>query len=341
LKVAGLFEKLRTLAIPNGDIASSLRYLRSLAGQAQAKLPWQVRLKAWWEGYDLESWLAQQMAGQSTSPSQADTATPPVETKERPLWSTNRIGVVEQIWGKGFATPGAHDHIPYLVKPFGMNPAMSVLDLGAGLGGAARLMVEEYGAWITGMEPNKVLAEAGMDRSIMAGMAKQAPISHYDPETFTLRQRFDCVFAKETFFTVEQKARLFEVVINALKPRGQLLFTDYVRDADHGAEENIFTAWAAHEPARPHIWQVKDYESLLNMRGLDIRTVEDITDVHKKLILNAWGDFSSILKQKRADKGTMAEMFFEAELWARRIMVLERGLRVYRFYAIKPADSVN
>ena len=51
----------------------------------------------------------------------------------KPLWSATRIGVVEKIWGDGFTSPGGDDYIPELVKPLGLNPAMSVLDLAAGL----------------------------------------------------------------------------------------------------------------------------------------------------------------------------------------------------------------
>jgi len=49
---------------------------------------------------------------------------------------------------------------------------MSILDLGAGLGGPARILVEKLSLWITSREISAELARAGMDLSIAAGMAK-------------------------------------------------------------------------------------------------------------------------------------------------------------------------
>ena len=49
---------------------------------------------------------------------------------------------------------------------------MSILDLGAGLGGPARTLVEKLGLWITGREISAELARAEIDLSIAAGMAK-------------------------------------------------------------------------------------------------------------------------------------------------------------------------
>lgn len=313
--------------------------LRELAADRSRTVPLRLRLLAWWEGYDVDSWL-DRMVG--TKDDDYADAAPQEKTgsNKRPLWSASRIEVVELIWGPGFATPGGQDYIPQLVKPLGLNPAMSVLDLGAGLGGAARLMVEEYGTWVTGLEANKVLSDAGMDRSIMQGMSKQAPIGVFDPDTFELTKRFDCIFSKESFYTIKDKTRLMHTVLKGLKPRGQLLFTDYVVDPAN-ADESALQAWRASEPAPPTPWTIFDYKQIFAEMGMDVRIVEDITGQQKSMILEAWARFADVLKEKRADRDTLMEMFREAELWSRRVAAFDRGLRVYRFYALKPPDPVN
>ena len=194
--------------------------------------------------------------------------------------------MVEKLWGEGFTTPGGDDYIPQLVKPLGLNPAMSVLDLAAGLGGAGRKMAAQYGCWVTGMEPSPVLAKEGMERSVKAGMAKQATIVHYDPENFKHPKRFDCIFAKEAFCFVKNREGLHDGIELSLKPRGQLLFTDYVFDKEEPRSAAV-KDWIAKEPVEPFPLTMQQTISSLQQRNLDIRINEDITDAHRTLILAA------------------------------------------------------
>ena len=77
-------------------------------------------------------------------------------------WSEARIGLSQKIWGEGFSSPGEEDYILGLVKSLGLTPAMSELDLGAGLGGAGRVMAQSFGCWVTSLEVNPDLAKAGI-----------------------------------------------------------------------------------------------------------------------------------------------------------------------------------
>ena len=177
-------------------------------------------------------------------------AGPGLDRQGRPLWSATRLDVAEKLWGEGFVSPGSEDYLPTLVKPLGLNPAMSVLDLGAGLGGTTRLMAKQFGAWVTGLESSPLLVKAGMERSYKLGLVRQAPIQAYDPEAFRYPKRVDAVFAKEAFFTVIDKAGLLDNLVVVLKPRGQVLFTDYVTDPG-GLESPALASWAAREPVEP------------------------------------------------------------------------------------------
>src|SRR3546814_17120042 len=92
-----------------------------------------------------------------------------------------RLEVMQQIWGKGMSGPGDEEYILRLVKPLALNPAHTVIDVGAGLGGATRLIAEKFDIWITGLESDREVADKGMELSTMAGLAKRAPI-HYRSE---------------------------------------------------------------------------------------------------------------------------------------------------------------
>ena len=302
---------------------------------------WRERLHAWWEGYELEEPEAAPEAAAKTASKPASSASDPARGGPgmsrfgKPLWDATRIEVAEAIWGKGFTTPGAEELIPDLVKPLGLNPAMSLLNLGAGLGGAARSMVAKYGCWVSGLEASKTLIEVGTIRAHEAGMAKQASLEPFDPEAFRYPKRVDCVFAKEVFYAVANKEQLFDGVEQAIKPGGQLLFTDYVLDG-RGTLGPAVLAWMANEPAEPHLWTLDRLGEALQQRNFDLRITEDISDTHRALILQGISGLTERLARVSLSPRAKLAVVEEVELWARRVAALSEGIRLYRFYALKP-----
>lgn len=294
------------------------------------KLSLRTRFNAWWEGYDVKPPEPEAGAPAVAKP-------PPAQGMDRhgkPLWSATRVEVAETLWGKGFTTPGGEEHALYLARPLGLNPAMSVLELGAGLGGFCRAVAEKYGCWTTGLESSPLLAKLGMERSAAADMAKRAPIQLYDPEKFTYSKRVDVIFSREALFAVADKEQLFDGLEAQLKPRGQALLTDYVLDPQ--AKLAALEDWAAHEPQEPHLWTARDATEAFAQRNLDLRIAEDVTDAHRAMILNGLNAFTAHLASFAMDKDTKANVLGEIEMWARRIQAFGKGLRAYRFHAIKP-----
>src|SRR3546814_4837261 len=54
---------------------------------------------------------------------------------------------------------------------------MSLLEIGAGLGAATRVMHRRFGVWPKSFEPDPALVEAAMSLSIAAGLGKKAPVA--------------------------------------------------------------------------------------------------------------------------------------------------------------------
>lgn len=303
---------------------------RAAAGPAgKAKIPFWVRLKAWWEGYDLALRKKQQI------PVDTGDLTQDAVRYEQPEATSKRLEVMQQLWGKGLSGPGDDDYILKLVKPFGLDPAFTVIDVGAGLGGATRLISEKFDIWITGLESDREIADAGMELSTMAGLAKRAPIHYFDMDRYEFRENStDCVFSKESLYLVEDKDRLLKEIINMIRPRGQLLFTDYV--LAEGADQRAVHAWAEGEPTRPNPWTMRDYEVALTEARLDIRIKEDITEQVYGIITASWARFLSGIKGKSVDKETSAAIADAVELWTRRTKAIDAGaLRICRFHALK------
>ncbi len=302
---------------------------------AKAKARFRERFKAWWEGYELAPEQIEPVPVPAAPKSEEDDAKLRYKASgER--WTQSRIDLVQRVWGEGLTGPGGMEHILDLVKPLGLTPAMSMLDLGAGLGGAARIVADHFGCWVTGFEANQRLTEAGMESSTKAGLAKKAPVQTFDPEDFEVKPKtYDSVFSKEFFFTVRDKDRLLRHIETILKDRGQMMFTDFVL-AEAGHSSPALDAWRASEPVEPAPWAMEDYAKAFTELKLDLRINEDITEETRTLITQAWATYMAGVNRADLDSASVSAMVEEAELWARRVKLLESNdLKVYRIYAIK------
>lgn len=301
-------------------------------GHPPPKLSLRTRFNAWWEGYeakaDAPDTTAEDAAPRPAAPAQG------MNRHGKPLWSATRVEVAETLWGKGFTRPGGEEHALHLARPLGLNPAMSVLDIGAGLGGLCRAVADKFGCWVDGLEASPVLAKLAMERSAAADMAKKAPVRLFNPEQFTYEKRVDAAFCLETLFTIADKEQFFNGLEAQLKPRGQALLTDYVIDPK--AKLPALEDWAGGEPQEPHLWTARDASEAFTQRNLDLRIAEDVTDAHRTLILAGLNAFTQHLVSCSLDRDTKANVLNEIELWARRVKAFSQGLRLYRFHAIKP-----
>lgn len=292
-----------------------------------AKLSFRERFMAWWEGYDL---LPHRHAPAARASHEVR------YEASRQRWETSRLRLVQDLWGEGFSNPGGSEYVMNMVKFFGLDPAMSVLDLGAGLGGATRTMCESFGVWVNGFEADKDLAEVANALSHKAGLAKRASIAAFDPESFNLKAKSaDCVFSKDFLYTVKDKKAFLGAVEGIMKSRGQLLFTDYVLAERHLRSANI-DDWKKVEPNGAYPWAEADYRQALADLHLDIRIVQDTTDSFQKMVTGAWAAFI----QTAQSEGLPSEMYpalaDEVELWARRMHAIEAGdLKVCRMHVLK------
>lgn len=302
--------------------------LKDEAGHA--KPPFRERFKAWWDGYELEP--ESSAGGSGGGKPDAASIVPEAFVRHSPA----HLELMQAVWGAGHTTPGGDAGVLQLVKPFGLNPAMSVLEIGAGLGGSDRVISETFGVWVTGMEQDHALVSAGNELSKIAGKSRKVELQNADLALVEIKEKgFDCIFSKERFFTVEDKARLIQQIDNALRDQGQLLFTDYVAskpfDQDHGLD-----AWAGGEPEAVFPWTLDQYLDTLRGCEVDIRISEDITEQYRRTVTQGWAEFMTAQRGKPNDPRLSTAMVAEVELWTRRVQALESGaLQVYRFYAIR------
>jgi SAM-dependent methyltransferase len=293
-----------------------------------ARLGFLAKLTAWWRRGKQQAAPAkgaQPLRGLAP-------ATPPLD----------RLTLAQWLWGAGFNTPGGEEHVLDLVKPFALNPAMSMLYIGAGLGGGARAVAAKFATYVTGLESDDALARRGMEMSTAQGMQKRAPVSVYNPDTIELRAgSFDCVMGRRTTYTLADKERFLRVLVAALKPRGHLLLTDYVLEPKAQAGPEL-EAWRRQQKRPAQLWTAAQYADCLKRFGCEIRVTEDTSSKLRRMILAGWAQMISTVDLRSMPKQHLLAVVDEAEHWVRTIGALDGGaLRTYRIYAFAGTGEVK
>lgn len=303
------------------------------------RVPLRLRLKAWWDGCDLVVHEVDEPAAAAAIETPART-TIGYRDPDRP-WETPRVKLAQMLWGEGFSHPGGVDEAVRLVKPFALDPAMTVLDLSAGLGGGARALVEQFGVWVTGLDQDGEFAEAGMQISTLGGVAKKAEIAKYRPDRLELRANsVDCITCRELFHTVADKRQMLHTVGEGLKTRGQLLFTDYMLAAGGDPQSSAIRAWLAVEPTPVELWSLDEFARCLTEEKFEVRVTEDVTGTFRGMAIGAWAGLTGRIAGMSLAPELKACMVAELERWMRRIAAFDSGdLRLYRVYALKSAGS--
>ncbi len=294
------------------------------------KIPFGVKLKAWWEGYEVKVRHRDQEAEAAAAGSVGQGRLSDLH------WDEPRIALVQAVWGAGCGAPGDEAYLCELVKPFALTEHMSVVDVGAGLGEAVRVIAKNFHCRSKGFEPDPQLAAAATALSQAAHIAGRAKVLPFDdPEFPPEPNSVDCVLSKDFLYLVADKRSLLTSLVEALKQPGQLLFTDYVLASEEGPRSDV-DAWAKVDPEPIHLWTVAHYEALFAELGLEHRISEDISDSVKTRAVKGWEQFIS--GQKRGGTGDHLAplMVREIEIWTRRMAALQSGqLRAYRFFALK------
>jgi SAM-dependent methyltransferase len=254
-----------------------------------------------------------------------------------PAWSAIRVGVAEDLWGEGFVTPGGAEDVLRLAAPLGLSQTSSVLLLGAGLGGAAQVLAEEFDAWVNGYEADPTLAALAATRLKRLGgeVARRASVSEWGPATPPFKPRgFHHAIALDVIQGGPSKA-LLQDVARALKAGGQIVLVQLVSDRKLDPDDPALVAWARLERRAPVVPTEAEITRILARLKFDVRVVEDISARHANLALQGWATLVRALEGPKPPPMQAACIVGEAERWMRRLRLMQAGqLRLVRWHGI-------
>lgn len=311
------------------DVAHALAADEDSAEHPSRITKFRRHFHAWWEGYYIDHPAPEG----HEAPEQGQVTE---EAKKKDKWSQERIKVAELIWGDGFTFPGGADHVLQMVKPMTLTSAKSMLDIGCGLGGATRAIAKTFGTWVVGMEASPALAAAGMQYSEMAGLAKKAPVQHFDPATIEFpAKKYDAVCLRNIFSSLADKHRMLAQVEKALRPGGSILVSDFAL-AEPGKSSPALKTWSDAEDHPPLLCTLADFKREFQELKLDTRVAEDMTAEFRGIVVQGWANLADILEGKSVEPGEAAALAKEIKLWQLRLAALDSGdLRIVRLFGLK------
>lgn len=310
-------------------------------------MPMGLRLKAWWEGYDpdeIKNRIAARTVVEEPAAEEASKSVGPLTPENIDPWDEETVDIAQYIWGKGFCGPGGPEYIVALSKLLALSPEMSMLQIGASIGGPARVLADRFGVWMTGYEESATLVEKGNKLSKMAGLERKAIITQYDPESVeSFDRKFDRAFSKEALFTIQDKNNIIAKVEEKLKPGGLFLMTEYVLGSDAALGKDRYKEWVVGERTHPYPIPADELVAMVKKNNLQVRVSEDISMQYIEMITKAWAGADEVAaKLAKQEDGTQKIQILmrEAEFWTRRKKLLELGdLKLWRIVANKKSGG--
>lgn len=312
------------------------------------KLTLKFKLRAWWEGYDPEEYLAH-LNGEETAEEAVPTATTktektkpqevpaPIENLDPLQWTEKRIELAQLIWGDGYCGPGGPEHIKKLAKMLCMTDQMSVAVIGAGLGGPTRVLAEEFSSWISGYEVAEELVEKGNNLSMIANLKDKAVLVHYDTaDEEPFDRMFDRFFVKETLYTITDKPLFIKKMYDKLKEDGLILITDYCLSSPEAMVNPDIQKWVMKEPITPHFVPESEMTGYFKDAGFTVRVDEDISEDYVHIISTSWAGAEEIVAAlaKKGEMESIQTLMKDAEFWNLRSKLLSEGYIQVRKYLL-------
>ncbi len=155
-----------------------------------------------------------------------------------------------------------------LARQLGLAPSDRVLDVGSGLGGAARFLAHEVGCTVTGIDLTEEYVATARTLSGWVGLGDRTAFEHASALAMPFADAsFDAAYILHVGMNIEAKADLFAEIARVLAPGGRLGVYDVMRIGD--GEMSYPVPWA--ETGKTSFLATPErYKEALGSAGLDL-----------------------------------------------------------------------
>ncbi len=148
-----------------------------------------------------------------------------------------------------------------------------VLDVGGGLGGAARVLASQVGCAVTVIDLTEAFCQVGAMLTRLTGLSERVSFQQGNAlELPFADQSFDLVWTQHSTMNIAEKARLYTELRRVLRPGGQLAFHEVM--AGPNAPLYFPVPWAT-DQSISFLWQAEAVRTHLASSGWEERAWVD------------------------------------------------------------------
>lgn len=163
-----------------------------------------------------------------------------------------------------------------LAEQIGPGSQDRLLDIGSGLGGAARTVAQVYRCHVTGIDLTQAFCEAATVLSEWVGLSDRVDFHQGDATDLPLSDNeFDSAMTIHAAMNVAAKDKMYEEARRVVKPGGTFAVYDVLQG--EGGDVLFPVPWAR-ELSISHLATSEEMERLLKGAGFEIRDVQDSTE---------------------------------------------------------------
>jgi ubiquinone/menaquinone biosynthesis C-methylase UbiE len=167
-----------------------------------------------------------------------------------------------------------------LADAMGIDAETSVLDIGSGLGGAARTLAEVYGCSVTGIDLTPSFCEAAAELSRWTGLDDRTTFRVGDACALPFEaDSFDAAMTIHAVMNIADKSAVYREARRVLEPGG--LFSTYDVLQGEGGDVLFPVPWAR-DPSISHLATPGEMRSLLAGAGFELLDETDSTEMSRE-----------------------------------------------------------
>jgi SAM-dependent methyltransferase len=152
-----------------------------------------------------------------------------------------------------------------LAQLVSLSAQMDVLDVGGGIGGAARLLASQTGCRVAVVDLTEAYCQVGEMLTRRTGLSERVSFQHGNAlELPFADQSFDVVWSQHATMNIAQKARLFAELARVLRPGGRMAFHEIM--AGPNTPISFPVPWASDQHLS-FLWPPEEMRSLLTGSG--------------------------------------------------------------------------
>lgn len=240
-----------------------------------------------------------------------------------------KVAVAEGLWGAEFCSPIGADFVKSIAAPLKMQEGQAVLDIGCGLGGAARWLAGTYKVEVKALDSRREFVRCGIFRSKSDPALEAIRFGTFNPDTLELEPfHFNAVFVKESLFTVKEKEPLIKTLKDCMKAGSHFVLCDFTLRKPR-LKTPAVRKWCAGEPVEPHPVTAKELLMLLKTSGFKEVSHKNLTAHYLKRLEAGLGrlknQLGNLTSDGRLDKQKAVFLLAEAALWINRATALKSG----------------